>query len=281
MITWDDLKFVLALYKHRTMTAAAKSLKANVATVSRRIERLSEDFGQPVFLKKADHWDINPAMRGLAELAEDIEARLAQETNKIMRTDANHVQTISVGAPPVINTFLLFPQLQAGKDMLPGVNLRFSNRIFEEGLGDNDIMLTFRRPESGRLIIRSVGTLTLRPYKHKGQPIGHDWVGLTEEHDILQSMKNAHRVFGGPPSIRVENFQQLAAVMESARLPGPLPEFVAVNMDGIEPVATPDAETSPVFWLCYHESRRGDVNLHRTADWIKLCFQKVSPEQLK
>ena len=54
MNNWDDLRFLVALSKTGTMTAAAKSLGTNTATVSRRIERLSETLGMPAFIKTGE-----------------------------------------------------------------------------------------------------------------------------------------------------------------------------------------------------------------------------------
>ncbi len=41
MQNWDDLKFCLALHRSGTMTDAARILDTNVATVSRRIARMT------------------------------------------------------------------------------------------------------------------------------------------------------------------------------------------------------------------------------------------------
>lgn len=57
MQNWDDLKYCLALDEFRTMTAAAKALGTNTATVSRRIERLTEEPASLCLLAKiASGW---------------------------------------------------------------------------------------------------------------------------------------------------------------------------------------------------------------------------------
>ncbi|NCV12786.1 MAG: LysR family transcriptional regulator [Rhodobacteraceae bacterium] len=45
------LKFCLALERYQAMTAAARALGTNTATVSRRIDRLTEAAGEPIFLR--------------------------------------------------------------------------------------------------------------------------------------------------------------------------------------------------------------------------------------
>ena len=53
---WDDLRFCLALYRHGTMSAAAMALGTNIATVSRRIDRLTQAMGETLFLKQDRAW---------------------------------------------------------------------------------------------------------------------------------------------------------------------------------------------------------------------------------
>ena len=49
---WDDLKYCLALHEFRIITAAAKALGTNTATVSRLLERLTEEAGQSLFIRQ-------------------------------------------------------------------------------------------------------------------------------------------------------------------------------------------------------------------------------------
>lgn len=51
MQNWDDLRFCLTLERYQTMTAAARALGANKAKVSRRIDRLTEEASEPLFLR--------------------------------------------------------------------------------------------------------------------------------------------------------------------------------------------------------------------------------------
>ena len=44
-------KFCLALERYQTTTAAARALGTNTATVSRRIDRLTEAADEPIFLR--------------------------------------------------------------------------------------------------------------------------------------------------------------------------------------------------------------------------------------
>ena len=45
MLDWDDLRFFLAVARHRTLALAAKHLNVTQSTVSRRIVSLQEGMG--------------------------------------------------------------------------------------------------------------------------------------------------------------------------------------------------------------------------------------------
>jgi DNA-binding transcriptional LysR family regulator len=51
---WDDLRFVLALARHGNLSATARALRVNHATVSRRIDSLESALGRTLFDRRAD-----------------------------------------------------------------------------------------------------------------------------------------------------------------------------------------------------------------------------------
>lgn len=78
MQKWDDLKFCLALKRYQTMTAAARALGTNTATVSRRIDRLTEEAGESLFLRNNTQWRATDIGRELAQIALRIEDRISR-----------------------------------------------------------------------------------------------------------------------------------------------------------------------------------------------------------
>ena len=75
---WDDLKFCLALKRYQTMTASARALGNNTATVSRRIDRLTEEAGESLFLRNNTQWRATDIGRELAQISLRIEDRISR-----------------------------------------------------------------------------------------------------------------------------------------------------------------------------------------------------------
>src|SRR5215475_10417707 len=95
-LVWDDARILLAVVRHGTQAAASKSLGVDQATVSRRLLRLEDAMGTPLFLRAGIRLIPTDAARTIAERAEEAEASLAaafaapaeQETQGVVRVTA-------------------------------------------------------------------------------------------------------------------------------------------------------------------------------------------------
>src|SRR3546814_20404684 len=59
-LDWNDLRYVLALARHGSLSAAARSLKVNHATVARRVAALEAVLGPPLFDPHARGYRATP-----------------------------------------------------------------------------------------------------------------------------------------------------------------------------------------------------------------------------
>ena len=276
MPSWDDLKYLLALTRHGRMNAAAQSLGINVATVSRRIERLSEILGQPAFIKKAEGWVPSPAIQGLVSLAEEIEQRLEREMNNIHAGTAGHTLQLSIGCPPFVSQYILYPGLDDKGPELEQVSFNFARRIAEEGMGDNDIAVALKRPDSGRIIARRIADLHVSLYRARGAEQNEGWVGFREAYDDVPIMREMHEHFRMPPRIRVESFNDLAEVLAATGLCGPLVDVVGRAHPELERLPSPVIGEQAEMWILFHASRKGDRVLQDTVNWIENCIKNTA-----
>ncbi|MBE9635440.1 LysR family transcriptional regulator [Salipiger mangrovisoli] len=275
MNNWDDLRFLVALSKTGTMTAAAKLLGTNTATVSRRIERLSETLGVPAFVKTSDGWRPSEAVRELINVAQNFDGQLKSTLNNHgVGLDVDTV-SLSLGASPIIASLVLFPGLGRQADMLPGVQLTVTERQQREGLGENDLVVQFGRPDQGRIVARKAGEMSFRPYRFRESDADGDWAGLNTSLNRSRILRQAHALFGKEPKITVDNFIGLHALMQSTRMAGPLPDLLARRTSELVPLRPEAAPETLECWLFYHESRRSDSGMRRAVDWIIQCFEQL------
>ena len=88
--TWDDLQFFLAVARNGQLASAARQLRTNHATVSRRIDRLEQALSAKLF-------ERNPRGYMLTAVGE----RLVQSAEQIEREAGNFRNEASSGASPV------------------------------------------------------------------------------------------------------------------------------------------------------------------------------------
>ena len=281
MVHWDDFRFILALHRHGTMTAAAAAMKTNVATVSRRIERAGEALGTPVFQKEGGAWKITPTGEKFMKIAEDFEAEVLKEENNTVSKDPIGKTSIVIQSPPVILSSILLPDIQSLMDEMPGLQLTFLSKLGSEGLGEADILLRWGRPEHGRLVARKVGDMTFRAYGRRGSEYC-GWVTFGKELDNTPPAEMGRAIFREDPRVRTGHIDHKVEVMKRNGLAGIIPEVLGDSIPELERLPGHlDQKMSMEFWYGYHASRREDATLRRVVNWIDKAFQTSELRGLK
>lgn len=271
---WDDLRFLVALHRTGTMASAARYLGTNAATVSRRIERLSETLGAPALVKTPKGWVPSPSARRLIDVAMGFEGRVQSELNSAA-DGLGDLIPIKLGCVPIVNSLLLVPSLREQPGLLSDFALTFNDRLTPGSLGENDLVVGFVRPDSSRLEARKVGSLNFRIYLPRGATASKGWLGLSDlynKHDIMR-FADAH--FKTPPRHRTGTFDALYDLMKALRMPGPLPEAMGQSDPDLVAIETAGEPLSIDCWVFFHETRREDVAICRMVEWIEDSFARL------
>jgi len=276
MKNWDDLRYLIAVHKTGSMSAAARLLDTNPATVSRRLGRLGETLGCDLFIKTPEGWVANEAIGDLIESATTFEAEIATYLNA-NRDDGPAHGHVTVGCPPSIMSYLLYPELRAFRERWPDVSLVFNSQMFTEALGENDLILVPVRPTQGRLVVRYVGKMRLNVYAYPDSPRDGKWIGLIKQHESQQPMQKAREIMGGrDPDFRVETLSEVVTTVQSTRLPGLMPHIATLRDPGLARFDPESRDIESQIYLCFHETRRRDPLLRAVTDWIADCFSRNS-----
>src|ERR1041385_2019817 len=99
-LSWDDARILLAVIRQGTQAAASKILGIDQATVSRRLLRLEDVMGTPLFLRDGTRLIPTDVGRRMAEHAEEAESALASAFSTDEATEA--VGVVRVTAVPMI-----------------------------------------------------------------------------------------------------------------------------------------------------------------------------------
>lgn len=117
----DQLKYFLKVAERGNFTRAAEDLQISQPALSRSIQKLEEELGQPVFERKARSIALTEAGTLLQARASEVLAILTDTKAEI--TDDGKSGRVRVGAIPTIAPYLLPEILKGFSEAFPGANL--------------------------------------------------------------------------------------------------------------------------------------------------------------
>jgi DNA-binding transcriptional LysR family regulator len=268
MDNWDDLRFVLAMSRHGTMSAAARHLSTNVATVSRRLDRLSQDLGLPLFEKRGQGWVGTPTARRLADLAESVDQELRGRSLAQAASGGGAPCPIEIAAPPAVHAALLVPRVGALLARFPQLRPSFADKMLSQGLGEADIQIRVDRPEGGRLKARRLMSYVSHVHHGADHRLDGRWIGLGPRYAEADKLPLLYPGADPLPMVRVGSMGALAGLAAETGLPAYLPDFLARRHPGLRVADLPDNARARELWIAYHETRHGDETLRAVVDWI-------------
>tara|TARA_R110002012_G_scaffold257722_3_gene438022 strand:+ start:1325 stop:2185 length:861 start_codon:yes stop_codon:yes gene_type:complete len=265
---WDDLKFVLAMTRHGTMSAAARYLDTNVATVSRRLDRLSHDLSISLFEKRGTGFVATLAAERLALIAEDLDHRLRSEIVGMAEGNDDVMIPIEIAAPPAVHRRFVLPRTSELSEYLPQVILTLTDKTFSQGLGEADIQVRIGRPEGGRLKARKFCDYSLRVYHAPDAVLNGEWIGLTQRFPDADYLLKVYPDAKPSPRYRVESMPMALDMVVQTGLPGLLPDFMIQPHHNLVLADMPNNDLKGELWITYHETRHSDTTLRAVVDWF-------------
>ena len=223
--------------------------------------------------EREQRYQLAAAITDLIDSATNFEAEIATYLNANREADTPSSGKVTVGCPPSIMSYLLYPELRDFRKTWPGISLVFNSQMFTEALGENDLILVPVRPTQGRLVVRYLGKMRLNVYAYPDSPRDGKWIGLIKQHEMHQPMQKAREIMGGrDPDFRVETLAEVVTTVQSTRLPGLMPHIAAVREPGLARFDPESRDIESQLYLCFHETRRRDPLLRAVADWVASCF---------
>ncbi|SFI23391.1 LysR family transcriptional regulator [Jannaschia pohangensis] len=265
---WDDLKFVLAMTRHGTMSAAARYLNTNVATVSRRLERLSQDLSMPLFEKRGTGFVATEVATALAGIADELDQKLRAELVNMHAGQANQQVAIEISAPPAVHSHFVLPRTGELSEYLPQVMLTLTDKAYSQGLGEADIQVRVGRPEGGRLKARKFRDFSLRVYHGRDHVMNGEWIGLSHRYPDADVLRDIYAEAAPKPRFRVEEMPMALDMVRATGLPGLLADYMVSPGDNLVLADLPGNDIPGELWITYHETRHSDATLRAVVDWF-------------
>src|SRR5260370_13349764 len=167
-LSWDDARILLEVVRHGTQGAASKALGVDQATVSRRLLRLEDVIGAPLFLRDGARLIPTDLGRRMAEQAESAESALASAF--AMEAEGKPEGVVRITAAPMITAHVLAPALRLLRDLAPGIVVELIGAPENLGLTHRqaDVALRPTRPAGGSFLARRIAMVEYGVFAHPG-----------------------------------------------------------------------------------------------------------------
>ncbi|UZE50257.1 LysR family transcriptional regulator [Rhodopseudomonas sp. P2A-2r] len=159
MPDWEDLRHFVALAREGSLSAAARMLRVDHATVARRVAALEAETGMKLVDRRARSYALTEIGRRVAAAAAPMEdaafavQRAAQAAKPGLRGD------VTISSPPSLTNILIAPQLIRLRQRHPAIRLTLigEKRAASLNRREADIAVRLARPTEPGLVARKVG----------------------------------------------------------------------------------------------------------------------------
>lgn len=163
---WDDMRIFLAVARTESLSGAGRQLKVDPATVGRRIARLEEALGAPLFAKSPQGYAPTDAGQRLLAHAERAEQAMQGAVEELSGNSGQLSGQIRIGAPDGCANFIL-PQVCAEiSEQNPDLDIQIVAlpRVFNLSKREADLAIGVSQPTAGRLSVQKITDYTLSLY---------------------------------------------------------------------------------------------------------------------
>ena len=282
-LDWGDIRVFATLARHGSLSATARALGVNHATVARRLDGLEQALGSKLFERRSKGYQLTTAGRRVLEPAAAMEN--AAGALGRLGPEPSLAGLVRITATPSLAETFLIPRLRALHKMHPALDFEILAERQQASLPrhQSDIALRLGRPERGDILARRVarigygfyGTREWRDRLKGGSAllfIGFDEAGarFPEAQWMARRFRNARLV------VRA-NYQtgQIAAACAGFGI-ALLPHFFAASEPTLVEMRLPEVPPARELWLLTRRDVRNRPQLRAVADFLADMFRSQS-----
>ncbi|WP_029002345.1 LysR family transcriptional regulator [Azorhizobium doebereinerae] len=277
---WEDLRFFIALARHGSLSATARVLGVNHATVSRRITGLETALGARLFERTGSGYALTEAGRRVLEDAAPMEQAAGRISPGAMPEQPLGRVRITV-TPSIAEGFLL-PRLAGFQAVHPGldIDLIADRRAISLQRREADIALRLARPLEGELVARRLVGLGFGFYATPDWPEriaageAPRFIAFDEGGSHLPEALWLTRRFPGARQLFRANSQVAQAM--AARAGGGLallPHFIGACDPELVPVTLAETPPGRELWLLMRPGEGEEPGLRMVVDFLAGLFR--------
>lgn len=285
---WDNVRVFLAVARAGQFVGAAKRLRLDHATVSRRIAALEATLGARLIDRRTTGARLTSAGERFLAAAEEMESAFLHAQAEISDVDVELAGVVRVGAPDGFSTYYLAGALRDFVARNPAVRIQLVPvpQVMPLARREVDVVIGLDKPEEGRFVARKLTDYSLGVYAsaaylkahEKPREVGdlarHRLIGYVEEYAFSSALDYVRELYGGAPTAfecasAVTQFEALRAGLGL----GVVHDFIARRFKDLRRVL-PERRAMRSYWLVTHEDTRGLGRIRAVCDHLAQCVER-------
>ena len=281
---WDDLRFFLAVARHKTLAAAAHKLGVDATTVSRRLTRLAGHLGSDLFEQSLSGDRLTSSGNRLLALAEDMERSAMTAGSIASGGRAQFAGKVRLSLSEGLATWIIAPALKGFAQAHPEIQIEIAatNGFLNPSKREADIAVMLARPKRGHLLTRrladyQLGLFASRDYvrAHKqrlpqrpADLMAHKLIGYVPDliyADELRYLSEIHE--GLEPSYASSSINIQHRMTTGGLGICVLPFFLARQDTRLVQIC-PDIVITRSFWLVVHQDLKKVARVDAISNWL-------------
>ena len=281
MADWEDIRHFVALAREGTLSAAARGLGVDHATVARRVAALEASTGLKLVDRRARITSLTDEGRRIAAVAAPMEEAAFAVGRTAQAAKPGVEGEVAVSAPPNFASAVIAPQLIRLRQQHPGIRIKLIGEKRKASLGrrEADIALRLLRPVESGLLVRKIGNFSFSlygapAYLNKTPPhafafIGYDASMAESPQEVwLRTILGDREVV-----LRTNDLETQIAAARSGLGVAALPHYLGDGDTRLQRHAVTQTPPSREIWLLVHRDVRQVPTVRAVMEFLTECVR--------
>lgn len=280
MKNWEDLRYFLAVARSGSLSGAARALKVDHATVSRRIAALEHQLQARLVDRLPRECRLTAMGARVYELVTDIEDRAFAIDRAARGEQAELKGEVTVSATPMTVESILAVRLGDFRRRYPSIQLSLAaqNLLVSVTRREADIAVRLDTPNEQSSVVRKLGRIphalyASRDYAHLDDPEHWEFILYDAQFETVSNQRWLRREAGGRPiACRVSTTAgQMAAARAGAGVVN-VPCFLGDADADLIRLPMVNEPHAPDVWLVVHSDLRRSASVRAVMDFLIETF---------
>lgn len=284
-LDWNDLRFLLAVAEHGSLSGAARALGVNHSTVLRRIARFEARLAVRLFERLATGYVLTPAGEALAGSARQIAETVTAIERRIVGEDLRLSGSVRVTSTDTLALYVLPELIGRFHAEQPAVQIELSTGNMDADLSRRDADLAVRPTQQPpeHLLGRKICHVAYAPFAADGYLERyaarlalpkHVWLSPDDSMAGSAVGRYMRRHLGeATVSYRANSLASLAHAARAGLGAVILPCYLGESM-GLRRMRPPLAEITTDLWLLTHPDLRKTARIRVLADFLAQALEQ-------